>query len=71
MVASVADNLFKENFGILLIQISPTYAHRGQIDNESTLLQVMAWQRTGAGLALDIFKMGSWDPSTFGKWGPV
>ena len=23
------------------------------------------------GLALDIFKMGSWDPSTFGKWGPV
>ena len=23
------------------------------------------------GLALDIFKMGSWDPSTFGKWGPL
>ena len=46
-----ADDIFKcifmnEKFCIL-IQISLKFVHKGRIDNKTSLVQVMAWRRTG------------------------
>ena len=32
----------------ILIQISPKFVPKGPIDNKASLVQVMAWHRTGA-----------------------
>ena len=51
MLAVMANDIFKlilinEKLRIL-IQISLKFVPKGQIDNKSALVQVMAWRRTG------------------------
>ena len=55
IAAILADNIFSCIFSIflnesdrILIQISLKYVPRSHLDNKPTLVQVMAWRRTGA-----------------------
>ena len=51
MATILADNIFKCIFlnekVIISIKISLKFVPKGPIDNESALVQVMAWRRTG------------------------
>ena len=51
MAAILADDIFKNIFSNenvrIVMQISPKFVHKGSIDNNPALVQVMAWRRTG------------------------
>ena len=51
MTAALADDTFKCNFVnenvSIWIQISPNFIPKGSIHNMSSLVQVLAWRRTG------------------------
>ena len=51
VTTALADDIFKCNFVddlfLISMQISLNYVRKGPIDNKSSLVQVMTWDRTG------------------------
>ena len=51
MAATLADDIFEWNFvnenDSISMKVSMNFVSKGQIDNRSSLVQVMAWRRAG------------------------